>query len=153
MFSCVFRNTIIVKTIRSWKPLSREFTYKVISTVNIVHTYFSFLTLYVHSHLLQRILSLWILINLFLLVSLPLCCHISRLLIVVSGVRSCCLPLSLPLSTVFTPSGFHSHYQLIALSFHTSRQIKDAVSRVQLEFLSRLLASLSLMSKYDFILS
>ena len=47
--SCVFWNTIILKTIRSWKPLSHEFTYKVISTANILHTLFSFLKLSVHS--------------------------------------------------------------------------------------------------------
>ena len=39
-----------MKTISLRKPLSREFTYKLISTANIVHTYFSFLTLSVHSH-------------------------------------------------------------------------------------------------------
>ena len=50
IFSRVFINVIIVKTISSRKPLSPEFTYKVISIANIVHTYFSLLTLYVHSH-------------------------------------------------------------------------------------------------------
>ena len=48
--SRVFWNTIIVKTIRSWTTLSREFTYKWISTINILHTYFYFLTFSVHSH-------------------------------------------------------------------------------------------------------
>ena len=48
-FSRVFINTMIVKTFSSWKPCGREFTYKLISTANIVHTYFSLLTLYVHS--------------------------------------------------------------------------------------------------------
>ena len=43
-------NMIILKTISSWKPLSREFTYKVISTADIEHTYFSLITLYVHEH-------------------------------------------------------------------------------------------------------
>ena len=50
--SRVFWNTIIVKTIRSWTTLSREFTYKWISTINILHTYFYFLTFSVHSHFL-----------------------------------------------------------------------------------------------------
>ena len=49
-FSCLFINTMIVKTINSWKPLSREFTYKVINTANIVHPYFSLIALSVHSH-------------------------------------------------------------------------------------------------------
>ena len=35
------------------KPLSHGFSYKVTSTENIVHTYFSLLTLSVHSHLTQ----------------------------------------------------------------------------------------------------
>ena len=41
---------IIVKTISSRKPSIREFGYKLISTANIVHTYFSLLTLSAHSH-------------------------------------------------------------------------------------------------------
>ena len=46
----VFINTMILKTISSWKPLSREFTYKVISTANILHIFLSLLGLSVHSH-------------------------------------------------------------------------------------------------------
>ena len=41
---------MIVKTISSWKPLSRESTYKVIRIANNVHTYFSLLIFCVHSH-------------------------------------------------------------------------------------------------------
>ena len=48
-------------TIRSWKTLRREFTCKVISTVNILHTYLSFLALSLHSHSL--ILRYWIIPN------------------------------------------------------------------------------------------
>ena len=40
---------MIVKTISLRKPLSRELAYKLIITANIVHTYFSLLTFYVHS--------------------------------------------------------------------------------------------------------
>ena len=59
-FSCLFINTMIVKTINSWKPLSREFTYKVISTANIVHTYFSLLKISVHSQALAKIVDRFI---------------------------------------------------------------------------------------------
>ena len=41
---------IIVKTISSRKPSIREFGYKLISTANIVHTYFSLLILSVYSY-------------------------------------------------------------------------------------------------------
>ena len=40
---------MIVKTISLWRPLRREFKYTLISTANIVHTYFSLLTLSVNS--------------------------------------------------------------------------------------------------------
>ena len=50
MFSLAFINTMIVKTIISWKLLCREFMYKLISTANIVHTYFSLIKFSVHSH-------------------------------------------------------------------------------------------------------
>ena len=57
IFSCVIRNTMIVNIIRFWKPLSSEFTYKVINNANIVHTYFSFLTFSVHSQFFQEIIK------------------------------------------------------------------------------------------------
>ena len=38
IFPRVFRNTMIVKTIKLWIPLIRKFMYKVISTENIVNT-------------------------------------------------------------------------------------------------------------------
>ena len=44
---------MIVRTISLWKLLSREFTYKVISDTNILHTSFSLLTLSVKSHSLM----------------------------------------------------------------------------------------------------
>ena len=50
--SRVFWNRIIVKTIWSWKPFFCEYTYRLISTINILHWNFSLLTLSVHSHLL-----------------------------------------------------------------------------------------------------
>ena len=49
-FSCILKNNNC-ETIKLWKLLSPEFIYKVISTVNIVHTYFSFLPLSLHSHI------------------------------------------------------------------------------------------------------
>ena len=63
MFPRVLINTMIVKTIISWKPLSCEFTYKVISTAIILHTYFSLLTLSVHWHnVLQTINGFFIIL-------------------------------------------------------------------------------------------
>ena len=57
MFSRVIWNKIIVKTIRSWKILSRRFTYNVISTVTIVYTYFYSLAFSIHSHGTTKILE------------------------------------------------------------------------------------------------
>ena len=46
----VFVNTMIEKTMSPWRKKNPEFTYKVISDANIVHIYFSLLTLSVNSH-------------------------------------------------------------------------------------------------------
>ena len=45
---CILKYDIL-ETVWSWKPFSCEYTFIFISTVNIVHMYFSLLKLYVHS--------------------------------------------------------------------------------------------------------
>ena len=57
MFTRVFRYKMIVKNIRLWKLLSHKLTYKVISTANILHTYLSLLTLYLHSQTIYHQLT------------------------------------------------------------------------------------------------
>ena len=62
--SPVFLNTRIVKIIWLWNPFVCEYMCRLISIVNILHVYFSLLTLYVHSNSLilrYRIISNYIL--------------------------------------------------------------------------------------------
>ena len=66
MFSCVLWNTIIMKTIRSWKKLSLEYMCRLISTVNIVHKLLLFPHISVHSPIYTGLTAFPLYVALFL---------------------------------------------------------------------------------------